>query len=283
MPDRTIGPPSPAGPPEPAAPTPVTPLSQLFNILVFACVSLSAPGFSAVVYQGAGVLFSLFLLRGRLRGAKARSVLPLLPVLGFVFAVNSFRGSGEVVARIGVFVLVRQGVVRGTYYSCVIALLFVMSRLLTKGFSRGDLFDSLYTLSRAFGRRAGRHRGFPEPAGGGRFEGNPDGAERSAEATPAAGGAFLLVLFFVLEMFQIAYAEMKGFFGKEERSLKRKLIAYFRSVYEKSMSEFALMDAGKWRAVRPLPLDFVSSALQVCLMGAAVAFRLPLPWSAIPD
>jgi hypothetical protein len=222
-------------------------------------VSLSRPGFPAVLYQGAAVALSLFLFRGRLGGAKARAMLPLVPVLAFVFVVNCFRGSGEVVARVGVFILVRQGVLRGTYYACVIALLFVMSRLLAKGFSQGELFGSLYTLSRAFGK----------PFGGGSREDGPPGET-----------GFLVVLFCVLGMFQTAYSEMKVFFRKGERSLKRKFIAYVYAVWEKSHSEFDNRATEAWRTARPLPLDYAYCALQIAVLAAALVFPLPRGWPA---
>lgn len=235
----------------------ITPLSQLFNTLLFACFSLITYRFSTLVFQSALVLCSLLLFRGCLRGMRARAVLPILPVLVFVFAVNCFRGSGEVMARFGVFVLVRQGVLRGTYYACVIILLFMMSRLLTKGFRQEELFNSLYTLSRLL-KKSGRGPGRGGP---------PD-----SEAT------FLVVLFSVLGMFQVAYTEMRIFFRKGEPSLKRKFVAYFHSVYEKSLSEFQGMNAGSWRAVRPLPLDYVYSAFQLALLAAAAVLAEPLPW-----
>jgi energy-coupling factor transporter transmembrane protein EcfT len=235
----------------------ITPLSQLFNTFLFACFALATYRFSAIVFQGAFVLCSLFVFRGCLRGMRARAVFPVIPVLAFVFAVNCFRGSGEVIARFGIFVLVRQGVLRGTYYASVIILLFVMSRLLTKGFSQGELFDSLYTLSRLLKR-----------SGGASAPRDP----MNSEAT------FLAVLFSVLGMFQVAYAEMRIFFRKGERSLKRKCVAYFRSVYEKSLSEFQGTDAGSWRLVRPLPLDYVYSASQIALLAAAAVLPGRLPW-----
>jgi hypothetical protein len=188
---------------------------------------------------------------------RARAVLPVLPVLVFVFAVNCFRGTGEVVARFGVFVLVRQGLQRGTYYACVILLLFVMSRLLTKGFPQDVLFNSLYTISRFLKIHAPAH---------------------GRSAAPASEADFLAVLFCVLGMFQVAYTEMRIFFNKGERSLKRKCVAYFHTVYDKSLDAFHGMDPGIWRPVVPLPFDYAYSAFQVALAVAALFVPEPMKW-----
>jgi hypothetical protein len=239
----------------------ITPLSQLFNTFLFACFALTTFRFSSIVFQTVFVLCSLFFFRGRLGKMKVRSVLPVLPVIVFVLAVNCFRGSGEVAARFGVFVLVRQGLTRGVYYACVIFLLFVMSRLLTKGFPQDLLFNALFTVSRLFGRS--------------KFA-------RGGPGAPPSETDFLAVLFCVLGMFQVAYAEIRIFFRKGERSLKRKCIAYFYAVYEKSLDAFKNMDAGSWSPVVPLPFDYVHSALQVAVAAAALFVTGPSNWFGGP-
>jgi hypothetical protein len=79
-------------------------------------------------------------------------------------------------------------------------------------------------------------------------------------------------------MFQVAYAEIKIFFSKSERSLKWKCVAYFHAVYEKSLEAFEGTGAGSWRPVVPLPFDYVYSSLQIALAAAALFIPEPQKW-----
>ncbi len=63
-----------------------------------------------------------------------------------------------------------------------------------------------------------------------------------------------------------------------KKSLKRKFVAYVYMVYEKSLAEFNNRETEAWRLVRPLPLDYAYSALQIAVMAAASVFPLPLTW-----
>lgn len=270
----------------------ITPLSQLFNTLLFAFYSLLTHSFTTILFQGALVSFSLLFFRKNVRGVRVRAFIPILPVLVFVFTVNCVRGYGEVMLRLGIFVLVRQGIQRGLYYVLVIVFLFIMSRLLTHGFAQEELFNSLYSLARFFGKLKlpGRRscpggwiarRPADDTAGVARGIAHGIAASEAArpdDPCPPAVVTFLLVLFSVLRMFQVAYAEMKLFFKKGERSLKQRVIDYFYAVYGKSMEEFDGIETSSWRTVRFLPFDYLYVSLQVALLVASSVLRIPGAW-----
>jgi hypothetical protein len=246
----------------------ITPFSQLFNTLVFAVFALTTCRVSTLFAQGAVIAVSLFFFKSKLRDFGFGSILHIIPILLFVFALNCFRGNGEIVLRLGILVVVKQGIQRGIYYSCVIAELFAMSRLLTRGFGEDELVAAFASVIPAAARRRGRRRGESETA---------------HCAHTVSFGDFFLVHFYVLKIFKVAYAEMKIFFSPgtgrkgDGRGVRGRIISYFREVYTKSLEEFENADAqtsGQPRGIKLLPLDYVLIALQTAFLAASLFVRV---------
>ena len=160
-------------------------------------------------------------------------------MLLFVFVLNCFRGGGQVILRYGPILLLKQGMMRGAYYSAVIIELFYMSRLLTRIFSPEVLMGSLSSLdtliSRIFKHRKKR---------------------------------FFIVLYHVLGIFALIYTELKIFFRRKERGLKQKTVQFFHGVFEKSLRDFEVRNIVCIDPIRPQKADYALISAQL------VAFSL---------
>jgi hypothetical protein len=246
----------------------ITPFSQLFNTLVFAVFALTTFRVSTLFAQGAVLAVSLLFFKSKLRDFGFGSIIRIIPILLFVFTLNCFRGNGEIVLRLGILVVVKQGIQRGIYYSCVIAELFAMSRLLTRGFGENELVAAFASVMPVAAKRRGRRHAESETARG---------------AHTVSFGDFLLVLFHVLKIFRVAYAEMKFFFSPgtwrkgDGRGLRGRIISYFHEVYTKSLEEFENADAqtlGQRRGIKLLPLDYLLIAFQTAFLAASLFVRV---------
>jgi hypothetical protein len=91
------------------------------------------------------------------------------------------------------------------------------------------------------------------------------------------------VLFHVLKIFRVAYAEMKFFFSPgtwrkgDGRGLRGRIISYFHEVYTKSLEEFENADAqtlGQRRGIKLLPLDYLLIAFQTAFLAASLFVRV---------
>jgi len=239
----------------------ITPISQLVNTLAFGAFALATRRFLTPGLQAVLVGFSLFFFRKRLRDLELAAFLHVLPILLFVFVMNCFRGHGEILARCGIFVLVKQGLLRGAYYCSVIVLLFVMSRLLTKGFGETRLLSLFIALSDWF------YKVFPRIEGRVRVEGE-------------VPGGFLLLLFYVLRMFQTAYSEMGEFFRSRRKggdtTVRRRIIAYFVRVYRKAMIELGNTrhehERPSARSSGLVAADGLYISLQAAVIAASLVF-----------
>jgi len=165
-----------------------------------------------------------------------------------VFILNCFRGGGQVILRYGPIILLKQGMIRGAYYSAVIIELFYMSRLLTRIFSSEVLLGALSSLDnlvfRVFKRKEKR---------------------------------FFIVLYHVLGIFAIIYTELKIFFRGKKGGLKHKTVHFFHSVFTKSLHEFEIQSCGSIDPVRPKKADYVLISAQLvafCLISVLRVFIL---------
>jgi len=203
--------------------------------------------FLLVSVQGVFIFFvfiltrTCLLLRVRIH---PKEIIPLIPVLLFVFTLNCFRGGGELLFRYGPILLLKQGIIRGSYYVAVIIELFLMSRLLTRAFSSELLLGSLSTLD-LFLFRAFRNR----------------------------KGNFFLVLYYVIGIFSHVYAELKIFFRATEQNLKQKTVIFFRSVFEKSLIEFDEGNRAQMMEIRPKRGDFLLVSVQIAAFVVILIFQ----------
>jgi hypothetical protein len=200
----------------------ITAFSQIVNLLIFAVFALSTRYYTTIVFQSIPIILSLFICRKNLNEFRLRELTPLLPILLFVLIMNCFRGSGEVLMRFGPFVVVRQGLLRGIYYLIVITQLWLISKVLTKGFGEEALLSSLYTIDSVF---------------------NKSGKRRS----------LFVVLFYILRIFRNTYAELKvllkkrstapvaGFLkkrpGSSSSSMRERILLFFYSSFERSKED----------------------------------------------
>ena len=191
----------------------------------------------------------VFLINIRLRDLRLTDILPLLPVLLFVFALNCLRGGGQIILRYGPIVILKQGIFRGVYYSAVIIELFLMSRLLTRGFSSEVLLGSLSSIDeniwRIFGRKKKRRNPFT-------------------------------ILFYVLGIFQITYSELRVFFSRRERGLKKKVVRFFYSVFEKSLKEYETLKQIPVVLIKPKVSDGILIAAQILVFSCIYLIRRTL-------
>jgi hypothetical protein len=218
---------------------------------VFAVCALLFPSFLLLALQGAFILFLIamgrtgVLLKVRL---SAKELLPIVPVVGFVFVLNCFRGGGQVMLRWGPVLLIKQGMFRGLYYSGVIIELFLMSRALSRAFSSGQLLSSLSFIDAVF------------PKFG------KNGASR-----------LILVLYHVLGIFSHVYAEMKIFFRGKEWNLRQRTVQFFLKAFDRSLQSYEEGSGADFAVVRPTTADILLVSIQICAIAALVAAETVLP------
>ena len=180
-----------------------TAFSQIVNIALFALFALITRLYAIVLLQSVVVLVSLLLFRVSIRSLPLRLFLPVMPIVIFVLILNGFRGTGEVLARLGPFVIVKQGILRGVYYSAVILYLWLMSRILTIGCGEKELLLTLSSFSR----------------------------------NKKASG-IILILYYVLRIFHNTYGELKVVFRSSGKNMKERVLEFFFTAFEKSKSDF---------------------------------------------
>jgi hypothetical protein len=197
------------------------------------------------------IIVSFLLLRGTLRDILTRDYLRLVPILVFVFTLNAFRGGGEIIIKAGPFVLLKQGIFRGIYYSAVIIELFVMSRLMSNGFSPDLLISTFYTIDRhVFKRFLFRKE-------------KPKGDRNS----------FFLVLYYVLKIFQTVYSELRLFFKAGQGSLKEKTVLFFNTVFSKSLDEYEQLNKVSVYTVKPVYQDYIFMAGQAACLSTSMLIK----------
>jgi hypothetical protein len=162
------------------------------------------------------------------------------------------RGGGEIIARFGPFLVVKQGIVRGLYYSIVIGELFIMSKLIAKGFPQELLISTLYSIDLSIPKK-GRVKGVAE--------GKPSASLHRYNRS------VFLVLFYTLKIFEAAYSEMRLFFSRNSNPLKDKIVRYFSSVFEKSLREYENLDSIEVERIKPVFFDYVYISLQILLLS----------------
>ena len=175
---------------------------------------------------------------------RPKELLPILPVLLFVFILNCFRGGGEVILRYGPILFLKQGMLRGFFYSAVIIELFYMSRLLTKVFSPEVLLGTLSSLD-TFVSRIFKPR----------------------------NKSFFVIIYHVLGIFSLIYTELKIFFRGKKMGIKQKTVYFFQSVFEKSVNAFEVRNRPRINPIRPQKADYVLISAQLVSFTLIFALR----------
>jgi hypothetical protein len=236
----------------------ITAFSQIINLLIFAVFALSTRYYTTIVFQSILIIFSLFICRKNLSEFRLRELTPLLPILLFVLIMNCFRGSGEVLMRIGPFMIVRQGLLRGIYYLIVITQLWLISKVLTKGFGEDALLSSLYTIDSIF---------------------NKSGKKRS----------LFIILFYILRIFRNTYAELKVLLkkrstasaggysnkrsGSSSSSMRERILLFFYSSFERSKEEFESSSKVTVKKQPPVVNDYLYIFSELGCITLAYIFR----------
>ncbi|UCB46862.1 MAG: hypothetical protein JSV25_05425 [Spirochaetota bacterium] len=236
----------------------ITALSQIINLLVFAVFALLTRYFTTIAIQGLLIIYSIYLCRIKLKEFRLKEIIPLLPILGFVLILNCFRGSGEILLRLGPLVLMKQGILRGLYYFVVISQLWLLSKVLTKGFGEEAVLSSLHTLDRVLTKSRKRRN-------------------------------FVVILYYILRIFHNTYAELKIVlkhsktasikdFSKQQAgystpTLKERILLFFYASFERSKEDFEKSSRISVKKQRPVVYDYLYIALELCCMVLAFLLR----------
>jgi hypothetical protein len=187
-----------------------------------------------------------------------KELIPLLPILCFVLILNCFRGSGEILLKVGPFVLVRQGILRGIYYFIVIAQLWLISKVLTKGFGEDALLSSLYTIDGVLTKSSKKR-------------------------------SFFVILYYILRIFHNTYAELKILlkrrnaaslkeFGEQsmrysQHSIKERILLFIYASFERSKEDFESSGRISVKKQYPVVYDYLYILLELCCIVLAFTFR----------
>lgn len=219
----------------------VTPLSLIISIPLFIFAVLFKHNIYALFLQAAFLLLSMLLFALSPRELRWKRLLPLIPLLLFVFLFNAFRGGGEILLRLGPIMLMRQGVNRGLYYAAFILELWIMSGLLTS-FSEQELLSTLYTIGRPF---------------------------REKGKDPGGDGGVALMLYYVLKIFHSTYVELRQFFVRGSGPLSRRTLLFVYSVFKHADSVYEKSDSVDPKTIRLRISDYLFVVLQVIFMLTA--------------
>ncbi len=229
----------------------ISPHAQIVNTLIFAASALIVKNLFVPGIQCILIILSIILFDIRYKGRIFTFLVPLIPIILFILILNSFRGGGEILLRAGPLLLMKQGIIRGAYYSIFIIELFFMSRALTDSFSGEDFISTLYTIDTVVFHL---------------FRKKPDTEGKSENG-------ILRVLFYIMRIFYNSYSQVAIFF-KKGPSLKDKTVLFFREAFFRSLDEFESQPENMLHVIAMLPGDILYIILQVFFM--VPAFFLPV-------
>jgi len=230
----------------------ISPHAQLVNTVLFAVAALFMKNMFIPGMQGILIILSILLFGVRYRGRILTFFLPLIPIIFFILILNAFRGGGEILLHAGPLILMKQGMVRGAYYSLFIVELFFMSRALTDSFSHEEFISTLYTIDSIVIRLIRKKNDAPDDRENG----------------------VVNVLFYTMRIFYNSYAQIKIFFKRRSVSLKEKTVLFFREAFFRSLNEFERRPVGGFYIVRMTPGDILYILLQIIFI--VPAFLLPV-------
>jgi hypothetical protein len=217
---------------------------------------LSTKEFTVLIVQAVLICASFFLTK-RPEKIRLRELIPLLPLLLFVFGLNAVRGGGEVIVHYGPLIVLKQGLVRGVFFTGVIVEMFLTSKVLTAGFSQEELFSALYTLDRSLSSVGNLHTKPGKRKGKNGSQGN-----------------FFLVLYYVLQIFKYLYAEIPRFFRSKQLKLKKRTVQFIHSVYDRSYGEYERVKHKKFVIMRISFHDYLYIGSQVVLYSSVFILKM---------
>lgn len=128
----------------------------------------------------------------------------------------------------------KQGIIKGFYYSGVIIELFFMSKVLSEGFSSHEILGVLLFFDVRLRERMKQ--------------------EKRSSADDLS--QFFMLLFIIPSMFKSTYNEIKVFFTKNKKPFKEKMILFFHSAFQRSLHVYEEFDSLQIITVKPLLQDF---------------------------
>jgi len=244
----------------------ISPYSQCINILVFTIFALLTNYKAIIFVQFFPITLSIIIFSMKIKNFQIRDIFNIFPLLFFIFVVNSFRGGGEIIVRFGILLLIKQGMVRGLYYSGIIIELFFMSRLLTGSFSEKQLISVLFTVNKTastlFSYLFSRKKKFYERKKSLLY--NLNTHERIN---------IVFVFYYVFLIFNIAYSEFNLFFKRSKMPVKQRTILFFQRVFKKSTLEYKRIDSIDVKTVYPLYGDYLYCLVQIISCASSVYLK----------
>jgi len=179
-----------------------------------------------------------------MRPVKLKTLFSLIPILFFIISVNSFRGGGEIIFEIWHFSVIKQGIYRGLYFSGVVVLLYLMSRLLVIMFDENEIVSSVIFF-------------------------------RNRKKNGKSGGMrLLLIIMYVIKILKFAYEEMKVFFKKNEGPVKKRFLEFFVNVFFRAESEYKHLEDICFVSIKSRIGDPVLILVQVAITISVMKLRL---------
>ena len=217
-----------------------TPYSLMLSIPIFILFSLIFRNAFALLLQVIFIVMALLVCGFSLRGLR---ILPLIPLLIFIIAVNAFRGGGEILYRAGPFIIMKQGMERGLYYAVFVLELVAMSTMLTRSFSEEQLVSAFHSIGRLFSRKS---------------------------RAKADQFSFSLMLFCILRTFHAAYSELRIFFRKNPLSFRQRTLLFVRKLFQQVMRDYEKSRGFYPETLQPRMGDMAVVICQLCILVAAI-------------
>lgn len=161
------------------------------------------------------------------------------------------------IVHYGPLIVLKQGLVRGVFFTGVIVEMFLTSKILTAGFSQEELFSALYTLDRSLSS-----------------VGNPHTKPGTRKGKNGSQGNFFLVLYYVLQIFKYLYAEIPRFFRSKQLKLKKRTVQFIHSVYDRSYGEYERVKHKKFVIMRISFHDYLYIGSQVVLYSSVFILKM---------
>jgi hypothetical protein len=259
----------------------VTPYSSITCIILFVPTVFLLNSYGLLILQPLVIVASILVGRVRVDALHAWQALHLAPIILFVFLINTFRGGGEILIRIGPLIVLKQGMMRGGYVSLFIVELFFMGRVMTAASSRSSLMSVLTRFERLIILPRKRRR--LSAPGSTDTLGKP-----SSEGETRRLGVFT-VLYHVLVIFKHTYGELRLFFPRRRgrrgsqapdnggidpsgrRGIGSRLILFFSRVFERSLEVY--QSSPHTEPVSMTLRDGVLILLQICVIASGFVLR----------
>jgi len=228
----------------------ITPYSQIINILVFIPFALITTAFSVLIVQAIFILMASLIFRMHIK-IRLYHFIALLPVLLFILILNSLHGGGEILFRFGPLFILRQGVLKGIFYTIFILELFFMSRVFTSGFTQEELLSSLHSIDLFLGKLR-----LKKMSSQGRNK-----------------GGFMMIIYYILKLFHNTYSELKPFFTLRAVPIKQRVLLFMRRVFVRSVEEFEGRGEAGMEVVLPNRFDYLNVSIQLMALISSLILQ----------